>query len=101
MSTPGPVTKHWLGFSYIRSEYYELDPYFYLTEMKRKQHHSSNDKSKLFCKNIVVIEGEFVDDMNLTDGAIFPMAMIKRAKSILNQKIPPHVTKTNGYAKLI
>ena len=25
MSTPGPVPKHWLGFSYICSEYYELD----------------------------------------------------------------------------
>ena len=24
-STPGPVPKHLIGFSYIRSEYYELD----------------------------------------------------------------------------
>ena len=24
VSTPVPVTKHWLGFSYMRSEYYEL-----------------------------------------------------------------------------
>ena len=25
MSTPGPVPKHCLGFSYVREEYYELD----------------------------------------------------------------------------
>ena len=24
-STPGPVPNHWLGFSCIRSEYYEFD----------------------------------------------------------------------------
>ena len=24
MSTPGPFPKHWLGFSYIRSEYFDL-----------------------------------------------------------------------------
>ena len=28
MSTPGLVTKDWLGFSYIRSEDYELDVNF-------------------------------------------------------------------------
>ena len=28
MSTTGPVPKNWLGFSYIRSEYYGLDQNF-------------------------------------------------------------------------
>ena len=28
MSTPGTVPKYWSGFSYIRSEYYELDQNF-------------------------------------------------------------------------
>ena len=28
MSTPGPVPKHCLGFSYIHSKYYELDHSF-------------------------------------------------------------------------
>ena len=28
ISTPGSVPKHWLGFSYIRSEDYELDHNF-------------------------------------------------------------------------
>ena len=27
-ATPGPIPKHWLGFSYIGSEDYELDLYF-------------------------------------------------------------------------
>ena len=26
--TPRPAPKHWLGFSYIRSKYYELDQKF-------------------------------------------------------------------------
>ena len=28
ISTPGPIPKHWLVFSYISSEYYELDQNF-------------------------------------------------------------------------
>ena len=36
MSTSGPVPKNWLGFSYICSEYYELDLKRYETEMKSK-----------------------------------------------------------------
>ena len=31
MSTPVPVPKHWLGFSYILPEDYELDQNFYDT----------------------------------------------------------------------
>ena len=50
MSTPGPVSKHWLGFSFIRSEYYELDMKFYETELKIKSDHISNDEVKLFCE---------------------------------------------------
>ena len=34
-STPGTVTKHWLVFSYIRSEYYELDQNLDGTELKK------------------------------------------------------------------
>ena len=34
MSTPGPFPKHWLGFSYIRSEDYELYLNFDETELK-------------------------------------------------------------------
>ena len=55
MSTPGAVPKHWLWFSYIRSEDYELDLNLYVTEMKRKTDQSSEDRVKLFHKNIVVI----------------------------------------------
>ena len=31
MSTPGPIPKYWLGFSYTSSEYYELDQNFDVT----------------------------------------------------------------------
>ena len=34
MATTEPVPKHWLVFSYIRSEYYELDHNFDDTELK-------------------------------------------------------------------
>ena len=64
-----------------------------------KSDHRSNYKVKLFCKNIVVIEEEFFSDMNLTDGATFAKTLIKRAKSIINQKSISHVTQSNVYAK--
>ena len=84
MSTPGPVPKHWLVFVYIRSEDYELDQNFVKT--KKTPSHTSNDKVKLFCENIVVIEEELFDDTNLTDGATFKTALIKREKSRFNIK---------------
>ena len=55
--------------------------------MKRKPDHSYNDKVKLFCENIVVIEEEWFYDMNVTDTSTFQMAIIKHAKSRFNQKI--------------
>ena len=48
MSTPVPVPKYWLGFSYIRSEDYELYQNFDNKEFKKK-YHTSNDKVKKFC----------------------------------------------------
>ena len=39
MSTPGPVPKNWLEFSYICSEDYELDVKFDETEMKKIRPH--------------------------------------------------------------
>ena len=54
--------------------------------MKSKSDHTSDHKVQLFSKNIVVIEEEWFADTNLTDGAIFPMSLIKRAKSRFNQK---------------
>ena len=36
MSTIGAVTKNWLGFSHISSEYYELDLNFDVIEMEVK-----------------------------------------------------------------
>ena len=37
ISTPGTVPKHWIGFSYIRSEEYELYQKFDDTELKNNQ----------------------------------------------------------------
>ena len=48
ISTPGPVPKHWLGFSYILSEDYELDVKFDETELK-KSDHTSNNEVQIFC----------------------------------------------------
>ena len=51
-------------------------------------------KLKYFEKEAVVTEEEWFDDKNLTDGETFLMALIKHAKSRLNQKIKlPHHTK--------
>ena len=54
-------------------------------ELKSKSDHTSNDINKLLCENAVVVEKKWVAGMNLTDGSIFPMAMIKRAKYRINQ----------------
>ena len=55
--------------------------------MKSESDHSTNNKVKSLCDNIVVIEEEWFADINLTDGAIFTPALIKREKSRLNPKI--------------
>ena len=68
--------------------------------MKRKSDHSSDNKVKLFRENILVIEEEWFSDMNLTHGTNFPMALIKREKSIFNQKISFHMIQSDAYKKL-
>ena len=45
MSTTGPVPKHWLGFSYIRSQYYEL--YQNFDDIELKKNHTTNPMIKL------------------------------------------------------
>ena len=50
MSTPGPVPKHWIIFSYIRSEYYELDPNFDETELEKNQTIGPTIKLNYFVK---------------------------------------------------
>ena len=51
---------------------------------RKKSNHTSNNKVKTFCEDIVVIEEEWFDDMNLTYGATFLMSLIKHAKSRIN-----------------
>ena len=55
--------------------------------MKSKLDHSSNDRVKSFCENIVVIEEECFPDLNLTDSETFLTALIKREKLRFNQII--------------
>ena len=55
-STPEPVSKHWMLFSYIRSEDYELDKNFDDTEFKRQSDNTPNGTVKLFCETVVVIK---------------------------------------------
>ena len=40
ISTPGPVPKYWLGFSYICSEDYELDQNFDDIKLKKQSDHT-------------------------------------------------------------
>ena len=54
--------------------------------MKSKSSHTSDNKDKLFCEIIVVIKEEWFSDMNLTDGANFPTALIKHTKFRINKK---------------
>ena len=56
ISTPVPVPKNWLGFSYISSEYYHLDLNFDEIENKSKPDHSSYEKLNFFCETNVVIQ---------------------------------------------
>ena len=80
ISTMEPVPKNWLGFSYICSEDYKLDQEFYKKVIKEQSNHTCNDKVKLFRRDIVIIEEEWFHDNNLSDGATFLIALIKRAK---------------------
>ena len=50
MSNPVTVPKHWLGFSYIRSEDYELDENFDDTELKNNQNTRPTIKLNYFSK---------------------------------------------------
>ena len=50
--------------------------------------HTSNDKVKLFRKNVVVLGEGWFDYMNLTDGVTFPTDLIKRAKYRSNIYLP-------------
>ena len=65
----------------------ELDQNFDDTEFLEKSDHTSNDKFRLFCGNIVLIKEEWFDDININGGATFPRALIKHVKYICNQKI--------------
>ena len=80
MSTIGQVPKNWIWFSYIRSEYYELDLHFDVTEMERKPDHLFNDKVKLFHENIVVIKKKWFANINLTESATFLTVLLKHMK---------------------
>ena len=48
MSTPGPLPKHLMGFSYIYSEDYESDQNCDDTKLKDQSDHTSNDKVIFF-----------------------------------------------------
>ena len=100
MSTPGPVTIFLLRFGYIHPEYHELDLNFYVTEIKEKSYHTSNDKVKSFYEKHVVVEEEWFSFMNLTGDSTVQLALTKRAKSKLNLKFISHVTQNDAYAKL-
>ena len=50
MSTPVPVPKYWLGFSYIRSEDYELYASFHETELKNNHNTHPTIKLNYFAK---------------------------------------------------
>ena len=50
ISTPGMVPNIWIGFTYIRSEDYELYQNFNDSGLKRKPDHTSNNKVKIFAK---------------------------------------------------
>ena len=52
----------------------------------KKSDHTFDDKVKLFCENILVINEDWSDDMNITDDAAFLAALIKCTKSRFNQK---------------
>ena len=83
-----------IGLSLVSfSEDYELDLKFNEKNEKTSDN-ATNKTEKYFCKLILVIEEEWFSDTNLTDDDTFPPALIKRSKTIINQKINfPHDTK--------
>ena len=50
-----------------------------------QSYHISNDKV-FSCESVVVVEEEWLNDVELIDGEIFPMPLIKCAKTRVNQK---------------
>ena len=52
ISTPGLVSKTWIGFSYIRSEYYYFDIDFDESEINRKPDNLPNEKESLFARTL-------------------------------------------------
>ena len=46
-------------------------------KIKLKTGNSPNKKDKSFCNEVVVIIERWFSEMNLTDGATFPLALIK------------------------
>ena len=56
------------------------------TKLKSKSYHTSNNKVQLFCKNSVVIKEEWFADINLTSAGTILTALIKCAKSRINNK---------------
>ena len=85
MSTPGTVPKYWLGFSYMHSKGYEL--YMKFNEIKFKINQTAHPAIKLnYFAKILWSSRNNSFHMNLTDGEKFPMGLIKRAKSRINQK---------------
>ena len=51
-----------------------------MKQKKKQPDHTSNNKVKLFCENIVLSEEEYFDDTSLTDGATYLTALIKISK---------------------
>ena len=68
--------------------------------IEKQSDHKSNNQVKIFTENIVVKEEEWFADMNLTDGATFPMALIKHENQESTKKIIFHLTQSNTDVKL-
>ena len=89
-----PLPKHRIGFGYIFSKDYELDLNFDDIYFLKQSDHTSNDKVLKNQESAVLVEEEWFNYMNWTDGATFMTALIKFAKTRVNQKINfPHETK--------
>ena len=59
MSTTGPVPKHWLGFSQIGSEYYELDLNFDETKMRIKEDNYPKKKINPFTRKLQSLRNNY------------------------------------------
>ena len=55
-STPGPVSKYWIEFSYIHSQDYELDLKFDEKRKKGEQKTQQTKNNEFFYKKILIIE---------------------------------------------